>query len=47
MSIADEIYRQNCLDILEHGFSDAGQQVRPRWAGQTERLPTPLSALVW
>lgn len=32
MSIADEIYRQNCLDILEHGFSDAGQQVRPRWA---------------
>lgn len=35
MSIADEIYRQNCLDILEHGFSDAGQQVRPRWADGT------------
>lgn len=35
MSIADEIYCQNCLDILEHGFSDAGQQVRPRWADGT------------
>ena len=35
MSIADEIYRQNCLDILEHGFSDAGQQVRPCWADGT------------
>ena len=35
MSIADEIYRQNCLDILEHGFSDADEQVRPRWADGT------------
>ena len=35
MSIADEIYRRNCLDILEHGFSDADEQVRPRWADGT------------
>lgn len=35
MSIADEIYRQNCLDILENGFSDAGQQVRPHWQDGT------------
>lgn len=35
MSKADQIYRQNCLDILENGFSDAGQQVRPHWQDGT------------
>lgn len=31
MSKADEIYRQTCLDILEHGFWDTDQKVRPVW----------------
>ena len=35
MSIADEIYRKTCLDILENGFSDEGLEVRPKWADGT------------
>ena len=35
MSIADEIYRQTCLDILNNGFSDEGLEVRPKWADGT------------
>ena len=35
MSIADELYRKTCLDILENGFSDEDLQVRPRWADGT------------
>ncbi len=35
MSIADELYRQTCLDILENGFYDTELEVRPRWADGT------------
>ncbi len=35
MSKADELYRQTCLDILNHGYSDADCQVRPKWADGT------------
>ena len=35
MSKADELYRANCLDILEHGFSDENLEVRPHWADVT------------
>ncbi len=35
MSKADEIYRANCLDILNHGFSDEGLEVRPHWEDGT------------
>ncbi len=35
MSKADELYRQTCMDILNHGHSDADCQVRPRWADGT------------
>ncbi len=31
MSYADEVYRQNCRDILDHGFYDTNLTVRPRW----------------
>ncbi len=31
MSLCDEIFRANCRDILEHGFSDTHLEVRPRW----------------
>ena len=31
MSRADEIFIQNCKDILENGIWDTDQQVRPRW----------------
>ncbi|MDD3765580.1 MAG: thymidylate synthase [Eubacteriales bacterium] len=31
MSIADNIFIQNCKDILNNGFSDRGYDVRPRW----------------
>ncbi|NLB27736.1 MAG: thymidylate synthase [Clostridiaceae bacterium] len=31
MSLCDEIFRANCRDILEYGFSDAHLEVRPRW----------------
>ena len=35
MSRADELYKQTCLDILNNGFSDENEQVRPRWADGT------------
>ena len=35
MSRADELYRATCLDILEIGYSDAQEQVRPHWADGT------------
>ncbi len=31
MSLADKIFIQNCTEIIEHGFSDEGMDVRPRW----------------
>ncbi len=31
MSRADEIFIQNCKDILEHGVWDTDREVRPRW----------------
>ncbi len=35
MSYADELYKATCLDILENGFSDEGQNVRPHWPDGT------------
>ena len=35
MSRADELYRQTCRKILEEGFSDEGQPVRPHWEDGT------------
>ena len=35
MSRADELYIATCRDILDHGFSDRDQQVRPHWADGT------------
>lgn len=35
MSLADELFIQNCRDILENGISDEGQEVRPRWEDGT------------
>lgn len=32
MSYADVIFKQNVEDILANGYSDEGQEVRPRWA---------------
>ena len=31
MSRADEIFQQNCRDILNHGVWDTDQAVRPHW----------------
>jgi len=31
MSFADQIFLQNCRDILDHGVWDTGLDVRPRW----------------
>jgi len=35
MSQADFIFINNCKQILENGFSDEGQNVRPRWDDNT------------
>lgn len=35
MSRADELFIQNCRDILEHGIKDDDQNVRPRWEDGT------------
>ena len=31
MSYADEVFIQNCRDILENGYWDTAEDVRPRW----------------
>ncbi|HWQ78497.1 MAG TPA: thymidylate synthase [Anaerovoracaceae bacterium] len=35
MSKADEIFVQNCKDIIENGIWDTDQEVRPRWEDGT------------
>ena len=35
MSRADEIFIENCRDILDHGISDSDLSVRPRWEDGT------------
>ncbi len=35
MSLADELFIQNCRDIIENGISDEDEQVRPRWEDGT------------
>ena len=35
MSIADDIYKATCRDILGNGFSDEGLEVRPHWEDGT------------
>lgn len=35
MSRADDMFIENCTDILQNGFSDAGLDVRPRWEDGT------------
>lgn len=32
MSRADELFKQTCRDILEHGYDQTGESVRPRWS---------------
>ena len=50
MSYADEIFIKNCRDILENGYWDTDQNVRPHWEdngapgahGQEVRHSEPL-----
>ena len=35
MSYADEVFVQNCRDILQNGVWDTDREVRPRWADGT------------
>ncbi len=35
MSYADEIFKKNCRDIIDNGFSDEGLDVRPKWEDGT------------
>ena len=35
MSVADEIFIQNCKDILENGVWDTDREVRPKWEDGT------------
>ncbi|MBR5192458.1 MAG: thymidylate synthase [Clostridia bacterium] len=35
MSYADEVFIKNCRDIIDNGFSDKDQEVRPRWLDGT------------
>ena len=35
MSRADELFIQNCRDILDNGFWDTELDVRPRWEDGT------------
>ena len=46
MSRADEIFIQNMQDILAHGVSDCGAQVRPHWADGTPAHTKKLFCVV-
>lgn len=35
MSKADDIFKASCQDILEHGYDQHGESVRPRWEDGT------------
>ena len=35
MSYADQVFRANCLDILQNGVRDDDLTVRPHWADGT------------
>ncbi len=35
MSYADEIFKKNCREIIDKGFSDEGLDVRPKWEDGT------------
>ena len=35
MSYADEVFIQNCRDILQNGIWDTDQNVRPKWEDGT------------
>ncbi len=35
MSRADELFKENCRDILENGYDQTGEKVRPRWEDGT------------
>ena len=46
MSRADEIFIQNCKDILSRGVWDTDQQVRPRWEDGTPAHTVKLVGVV-
>ncbi len=35
MSLADQIFKKNCQDILDHGTDTKGEKVRPHWEDGT------------
>jgi thymidylate synthase len=46
MSIADNIFVENCKAILSRGFSDEGQSVRPHWEDGTQAHTKKLFGIV-
>ena len=46
MSYADQVYLQNCCDILEKGFRDDALPVRPHWADGTPAHTVKLFGVV-
>jgi len=46
MSYADEVFIQNVKDILDHGVSDEGMEVRPRWEDGTPAHTISLFGVV-
>ena len=46
MSYADEVFIQNCKEILEHGVWDTDRSVRPRWEDGTPAHTIKLFGLV-
>ena len=46
MSKADKIFLNNCKDIIENGFWDTKQDVRPRWSDGARAHTVKKFALV-
>ncbi len=46
MSIADKIFIQNCADILQNGYWDTNETVRPKWEDGTPAHTVKLFGVV-
>ena len=46
MSKADQIFKQMCRDIIDHGYSSEGEKVRPHWADGTPAHTVKCFAVV-
>lgn len=46
MSIADKLFKKNCMEILANGYSNEGEDIRPRWEDGTPAYTKKIFGVV-